>query len=170
MSGSTGIDEGQEFAKPLISESLRMRRAIFIEGGAGKKVVLDVIKEEDLIVDYLTDEMIAERVPGFGNLRAKVGRSDHLAMLVSDAERTQSCYVFTCMQFASAVGGPQSAHRSGNFAIQFFTIGFVHSLFLQMRQDITSFRPTQLSKSRCSTVFFSRLERPRSQLCCVKMD
>ena len=41
-------------------------------------------------------------------------------MLVSDAERTQSCYVFTCMQFASAVGGPQSAHRSGNFAIQFF--------------------------------------------------
>ena len=120
MSGSTCIDEGQEFAKPLISESLRMRRAIFIEGGAGKKVVLDVIKEEDLIVDYLTDEMIAERVPGFGNLRAKVGRSDHLAMLVSDAERTQSCYVFTCMQFASTVGGPQSAHRSGNFAIQFF--------------------------------------------------
>ena len=41
-------------------------------------------------------------------------------MLVSDAERTQSCYVFTCMQFASAVGGPQSAHHSGNFAIQFF--------------------------------------------------
>jgi len=120
MSGSTGIDEGQEFAKPLIRESLRLRRAIFIEGDAGKKVVLDVIREEGLIVEYLTDKMIAERVPGFGNLRAKVGRSDHLAMLVSDAERTQSCYVFTCMQFASAVGGPQSAHRSGNFAIQFF--------------------------------------------------
>ena len=73
-----------------------------------------------MIVEYLTDEMIARRVPGFGNLRAKVGRSDHLAMLVSDAERTQSCYVFTCMQFASTVGGPQSAHRSRNFAIQFF--------------------------------------------------
>ena len=68
MSGSTGIDEGQEFAKPLISESLRLRRAVFIEGEAGKNVVLDVIKEEDLIVEYLTDEMIARRVPGFGNL------------------------------------------------------------------------------------------------------
>ncbi len=97
-----------------------MRRAIFMEGGAGKKVVLDVIVEEGLIVEYLTDEMIARRVTGFGNLRAKAGRSDHLAMLVSDAERTQSCNVFTCMQFASAVGGPQSAHRSGNFAIAFF--------------------------------------------------
>ena len=41
-------------------------------------------------------------------------------MLVSNAERTQSCYVFTCMQFASAVGGPQTAHRSGNFAMPFF--------------------------------------------------
>ena len=41
-------------------------------------------------------------------------------MLVSDAERIQSCYVFTCMQFASTVGGPQSAHRSGNFAMPFF--------------------------------------------------
>jgi hypothetical protein len=97
-----------------------MRRAVFIEGEAGKNAALDVIEEEDLIVEYLTDEMIARRVPGFGNLRAKVGRSDHLAMLVSDAERTQSCYVFTCMQFASTAGGPQSAHRSGNFAIQFF--------------------------------------------------
>jgi len=37
MLGSTRIDEGQEFAKPLISESLRMRRAIFIEGGGWKK-------------------------------------------------------------------------------------------------------------------------------------
>ena len=120
MSGSTCIDEGQAFAKSLISESLRMRRAIFIEGGAGKKVVLDVIKEEDLIVDYLTDKMIAERVTGFGNPRTKVGRSDHLAMIVSNAERTQSCYVFTCMQFASAVGGSQTAHRSGNFAMPFF--------------------------------------------------
>jgi hypothetical protein len=97
-----------------------MRQVIFIEGEAGKKVVLDVIREEGLIVEYLTDEMIARRVTGFGNLRAKVGRSDHLAMLDSDAERTHSCYVFTCMQFASTVGGPQSAHRSGNFAIAFF--------------------------------------------------
>jgi hypothetical protein len=45
-----------------------MRRAVFIEGGAGKKAFLDVIKEEDLIVDNLTDEMIARRVPGFGIL------------------------------------------------------------------------------------------------------
>ena len=67
-SGSTGIDEGQEFAKPLTSESLRMRRAIFIEGEAVKNVVLDVIEEEGLIVKYLTDQMIARRVPGFGNL------------------------------------------------------------------------------------------------------
>jgi len=67
-----------------------------------------------LIVEYLTDEMIARRVTGFGYIRAKVGRSDHLAMLVSDAERTHSCYVFTCMQVASTVGvgGRQSAHRS----------------------------------------------------------
>ena len=50
-----------------------------------------------MIVEYLTDEMIARRVPGFGNLGAIFGRSDHLAMLVSDAERTQLCYVFTCM-------------------------------------------------------------------------
>jgi hypothetical protein len=64
--------------------------------------------------------MIARRVPGFGNLRKIFGRSDHLTMLVSDAERTQSCYVFTCMQFASTVGGPQSVHRSGNFAMPFF--------------------------------------------------
>jgi hypothetical protein len=42
----------------------------------------------------------------------------------------------------------------------FITIEFEHSLLLQMRQDITSFRPTQLSKSRCSTVFCSRLETP----------
>jgi hypothetical protein len=41
-------------------------------------------------------------------------------MLVSDAERTQSCYVFKCMQFASIADGPHSAHRSGNFAIAFF--------------------------------------------------
>ena len=54
----------------------------------GGAVVLDVIREEDLIVEYLTDEMIARRVPGVGNLRAKVGRSDHLAMLVSNAEIT----------------------------------------------------------------------------------
>jgi hypothetical protein len=46
--------------------------------------------------------------------------SDHLAILVSDAERTHSCYVFTCMQFASSVGGPYSAHRAGNFAMPFF--------------------------------------------------
>ena len=115
-----GIDAGKEFAKPLVSEALRMRQAIFIEGEAGKNVVLDVIKEEGFIVEYLTDEMIARRVPGFGNLRIIFGRRDHLAMLVSNAERTQSCYVFTCMQFASTVGGPQSAHRSGNFAMPFF--------------------------------------------------
>jgi hypothetical protein len=119
-SGSTGIDAGKEFAKPLVSEALRMRQSIFIEGEAGKNVVLDVIKEEGFIVEYLTDEMIARRVPGFGNLRTIFGRRDHLAMLVSNAERTQSCYVFTCMQFASTVGGPQSAHRSGNFAMPFF--------------------------------------------------
>ena len=41
-------------------------------------------------------------------------------MLVSDAERTHTCYVFTCMQLASTVGGPQSAHRSGNFAMTFY--------------------------------------------------
>jgi hypothetical protein len=119
-SGSTGIDAGKEFAKPLVSEALRMRQSIFIEGEAGKNVVLDDIKEEGFIVEYLTDEMIARRVPGFGNLRTIFGRRDQLAMLVSDAERTQSCYVFTCMQFASTVGGPQSAHRSGNFAMPFF--------------------------------------------------
>ena len=67
-SGSTGIDAGKEFAKPLVSEALRMRQAIFIEGGAGKKVLLDVIREEGLIVEYLTDEMIARRVQGFENL------------------------------------------------------------------------------------------------------
>jgi hypothetical protein len=39
-SGSTGIDAGKEFAKPLISEALRMGRAIFIEGDAGKKLYL----------------------------------------------------------------------------------------------------------------------------------
>ncbi len=119
-SGSTGIDAGKEFAKLLVSEALRMRRAIFIKGEAGKKVALDVIREEGLIVEYLTDEMIARRVTGFGNLRAKFGRSDHLAMLVSDAERTHSCYVFACMQFASTTGGPHSTHRSGNFAMPFF--------------------------------------------------
>ena len=55
--------------KPLVSEALRMRQAIFIEGGgAGKKVLLDVIREEGLIVEYLTDEMIARRVQGFENL------------------------------------------------------------------------------------------------------
>ena len=37
-------------------------------GGAGKKVLLDVIREEGLIVEYLTDEMIARRVQGFENL------------------------------------------------------------------------------------------------------
>ncbi len=52
----------------------------------------------------------------------------------------------------------------------FITIGFEHSLLLQMHQDITSFRTTQLSKSRWSTVFCSRLEPPVSQLCCVKRD
>jgi hypothetical protein len=57
--GSTGIDAGKEFAKPLFSEALRIRQAIFMEGDAGKKVVLDVIIEEGLIVEYLTDEMIA---------------------------------------------------------------------------------------------------------------
>jgi hypothetical protein len=119
-SGSTGIDAGKELAKPLVREALRMRRAIFIKGEAGKKIVLDVIREEGLIVEYLTNEMIARRVPAFGNLQAKFGRSDQLAMLVSDAERTYSCYVFTCMQFASTAGGPHSAHRSGNFAIAFF--------------------------------------------------
>jgi hypothetical protein len=41
-------------------------------------------------------------------------------MLVSNAERTHSCYVFTCMQFASTTGGPNSVHRPGNFAIAFF--------------------------------------------------
>jgi len=121
-SGSTGIDAGKEFVKLLVSEALRMRQAIFIEGEAGKKVVLDVIREEGLIVEYLTDEMIARRVTGFGNLRAKFGRSNHLAMLVSNAERTHSCYVFTCMQFASTTGGLHSAHRSGNFAMPLFLL------------------------------------------------
>ena len=67
-SGSTRIDAGKEFAKPLVSEALRMRRAIFIKGGAGKKVLLDVIREEGLIVEYLTNEMIARRVQCFENL------------------------------------------------------------------------------------------------------
>ena len=67
-SGSTRIDAGKEFAKPLVSEALRMQRAIFIKGGAGKKVLLDVIREEGLIVEYLTNEMIARRVQCFENL------------------------------------------------------------------------------------------------------
>ena len=119
-SGSTQIDSGKEFAKPLIRDALRNRRTIFIEGEDGKKALLDVIREEGFIVKHITDEMIARRVPAFGNLRAKFGRSDHLAMLVSDAERINSCYVFTCMQFASTVGGPKTIHRSGNFTIAFF--------------------------------------------------
>ncbi len=73
-----------------------------------------------MIVEYLTDKMIAIRVPGFGNHRTIFGRSDHLAMLVSDAERTQSRSVFTCIQFAPTAGGPHSAHRSGNLAIPLF--------------------------------------------------
>jgi len=46
MSGSTGIDEGQEFVKPLISESLRLRRAVFIEGEAGKNFFLTSSKKK----------------------------------------------------------------------------------------------------------------------------
>jgi hypothetical protein len=64
--------------------------------------------------------MIARRVSNFGNLRSKFGRSDHLAMLVSNVERTITCLLFTCMQLASAVGGPQTVHQTGNFAIVFF--------------------------------------------------
>ena len=56
--GSTGIDTGKEFAKPLVSEALRIQQVIFIEGDTGKKVVLDVIREECLIVEYLTDEIL----------------------------------------------------------------------------------------------------------------
>jgi hypothetical protein len=40
----------------------------FHQGGGWKKVVLDVIREEGLIVKYLTNKMIARRVPAFGNL------------------------------------------------------------------------------------------------------
>ena len=118
--GSTGIDAGKEFVKPLVREALRNRRAMFIKGDDGKNVVLDVIREEGLIVECITNEMIARRVPAFGNLRAKFGRSDHLAMLVSNVDKTHSCYVFTCMQFASIACAPFSAHHSGNFAIAFF--------------------------------------------------
>ncbi len=67
-SGSTGIDSGKEFAQPLVREALKIRRAIFIEGEDGKKVVLYVIREEGLIADCITDEMIARRILAFGNL------------------------------------------------------------------------------------------------------
>ncbi len=36
--------------------------------GRWKKVILDAIQEEGLIVKYLTNEMTVRRVPGFGNL------------------------------------------------------------------------------------------------------
>ena len=55
---STWIDAEKEFAMPLISESLKTRRVIFIDGGAGEKALPDVIWEEGLIVRYLSDEML----------------------------------------------------------------------------------------------------------------
>ncbi len=118
--GSTLINEGMEFAKPLVSTSLRNRQAIFIDGNAGKKAVPNVIQEENQIVEYLSNEMIGQSIPFFENLWQKVGRDDHLAMLVRNVEKKHMCLVFTCMQLASTIGGPQSAHRSGNFAIHFF--------------------------------------------------
>jgi hypothetical protein len=60
--GSTEIDAGKEIPKPLVNEALRMRRAIFIKGEAGNKVVLDDIREVGLSFEYLTNEMIDQRV------------------------------------------------------------------------------------------------------------
>ncbi len=118
--GSTLINEWMELAKPLISESLRNRQAIFIDGDAGKKALPDVIQEENQIVEYLSNEMIGRCFLFFENLQQKVGRDDHLAMLVRNVEKKHMCLVFTCMQLASTIGGPQSVHWSGNFADNFF--------------------------------------------------
>ncbi len=46
-----------------------------------------VIQEENLIVEYLSDEMIGRCVLSFANLRQKFGRDDHLAMLVRNVEK-----------------------------------------------------------------------------------
>ncbi len=118
--GSTLIDEGMEFAKPLISKSLRNQQAIFIAGDVGKKALTNVIQEENLIAEYLSNEMIGQCIPPFENLRQKFGRDDHLVMLVRNVEKKHTCLVFSCMQLASTIGGPQSVHRSGSFAIHFF--------------------------------------------------
>jgi hypothetical protein len=80
-SGSTLIDEGMEFAKPLISKSLRNRQAIFIDGDAGKNALPNVIQEENLFVEYLSNEMIGRCIPSLENLQQKFGRDDHLACL-----------------------------------------------------------------------------------------
>ncbi len=81
------MDEGMEFAKPLISESLRNQQAIFINGNVGKKALPDVIQEENQIVEYLSNEMIGQCVPFLENLRQKFGRDDHLATLVRNVEK-----------------------------------------------------------------------------------
>jgi hypothetical protein len=64
--------------------------------------------------------MIGQCAPSFENTRQKFGRDDHLGMLVRNVEKDHTCVVFPCMQLASTIGGPQSAHRSRNFAIHFF--------------------------------------------------
>ena len=46
-SGSTGIDAGKEFTKPLIREALRIQRAIFIKEEAGKRLYLMSSEKKD---------------------------------------------------------------------------------------------------------------------------
>ena len=64
--------------------------------------LFDVICENNLIVEFLGDEMIGLFVPGFTNLCAYHGRGDdHFAMLVRDMERGHTCLVFICMLIAA---------------------------------------------------------------------
>jgi hypothetical protein len=82
-SGGTSIDEEWSFAKPIIKEALVNCRAVWIEGNDGIMVLFDIICENNLIIEFLGDEMIGLFVPGFTNLCAYHGREDdHFAMLV----------------------------------------------------------------------------------------
>jgi hypothetical protein len=119
-SGSTSIDKEKSFAKPIIKEALVNRRSVWIEGNDGMMAPFDVIHENNLIVEFLGDEMIGLFIPGFTNVRAYHGREDdHFAMLVRDVERGHTCLVFTCMQIASTISSPFNVHRAGNFGIAF---------------------------------------------------
>jgi hypothetical protein len=57
--GSTSIDDDKLFARKLIGEALEKRSALWVEGKGGEVALFELIREKNLGVDPVSDDVIS---------------------------------------------------------------------------------------------------------------